>query len=210
MPGKVQYERVNLAEIETSTDEDDYGDLFAKERRQGLGKSRPLRHKKKGGKCLNGGICCKSFCVVTTVLAILGLIAGAALYLDPEGTMLTISPGSNKSEDTANINTSPVSSKSNLSVSVSNTTQSGSGPSPVVTVANTTTKDKENIQQNVTETQSDSPGVISDTNGKNETNIGKKDDSEENRKSTWSSSMFTSLDRILRSSNSQLKVAGEV
>jgi len=47
MPGKIEYQRVNLAEIETSSDEDDYGDIFAKERRNGATKGRPLRHSSK-------------------------------------------------------------------------------------------------------------------------------------------------------------------
>jgi len=95
MPTKVAYERVNLADIETSSEEDDYGDLFAKERRQGHGKSRPLRKlsKKKGSGTFTGSLCCKGICLVSSVLAILGLLAGAALYMDPEGSFMDLMPG---------------------------------------------------------------------------------------------------------------------
>jgi len=94
MPTKVAYERVNLADIETSSDEDDYGDLFAHERRMGHGKSRPLRNlsKKKGGKCVSGSFCWKSLCVVSVVFAILGLLAGVAIYMDPESSFLDLMP----------------------------------------------------------------------------------------------------------------------
>jgi len=95
MPTKVAYERVNLADIETSSEEDDYGDLFAKERRQGHGKSRPLRKlsKKKGRGTFTGSLCCKGICLVSSVLAILGLLAGAALYMDPEGSFMDLMSG---------------------------------------------------------------------------------------------------------------------
>jgi len=109
MPNKVHYERVNLAEIESSSDDDDYGELFAKERRQALGKGRHLRNlaKKKGGKCISGSACWRALCVVFSVLAILGLLAGAALYFDPQGSLSSIYPGYNTTvrltpEDTGN------------------------------------------------------------------------------------------------------------
>jgi len=94
MPTKVAYERVNLADIETSSEEDDYGDLFAHERRMGHGKSRPLRNlsKKKGGKCMSGSFCWKSLCVVSVVFAILGLLAGVAIYIDPESSFMDLMP----------------------------------------------------------------------------------------------------------------------
>jgi len=94
MPTKVAYERVNLADIETSSDEDDYGDLFAHERRMGHGKSRPLRNlsKKKGGKCISGSFCWKSLCVISVVFAILGLLAGVAIYMDPESSFMDLMP----------------------------------------------------------------------------------------------------------------------
>jgi len=94
MPTKVAYERVNLADIETSSEEDDYGDLFAHERRMGHGKSRPLRNlsKKKGGKCMSGSFCWKSLCVISVVFAILGLLAGVAIYIDPESSFMDLVP----------------------------------------------------------------------------------------------------------------------
>jgi len=94
MPTKVAYERVNLADIETSSEEDDYGDLFAHERRMGHGKSRPLRNlsKKKGGKCMLGSFCWKSLCVVSVVFAILALLAGVAIYMDPESSLMDLMP----------------------------------------------------------------------------------------------------------------------
>jgi len=40
MTGKVHYERVSLADIDSSSESDDYGDLFASERGR-IGKGRP-------------------------------------------------------------------------------------------------------------------------------------------------------------------------
>ena len=46
---KVQYERVSLADIDTSSDEDDYGELFAAERGR-IVKGRPRGSGRKKGK----------------------------------------------------------------------------------------------------------------------------------------------------------------
>merc|ERR1711892_1524387 len=81
MTSKVHYERVNLADIDTSSDEDDYGDLFAAERGR-IVKGRPkVSGRKKGKKC--GGGCIKGLCVLFSVLLVLMVLAGIALYIDP-------------------------------------------------------------------------------------------------------------------------------
>jgi len=46
----------------------------------------------KGGKCVSGSFCWKSLCVVSVVFAILGLLAGVAIYMDPESSFLDLIP----------------------------------------------------------------------------------------------------------------------
>jgi len=81
MTSKVHYERVNLADIDTSSDEDDYGDLFAAERGR-IVKGRPKVSGRKKGKTCGGG-CIKGLCVLFSVLLVLMVLAGIALYIDP-------------------------------------------------------------------------------------------------------------------------------
>jgi len=133
MPTKVAYERVNLADIETSSDEDDYGDLFAHERRMGHGKSRPLRNlsKKKGGKCVSGSFCWKSLCVVSVVFAILGLLAGVAIYMDPESSFLDLMPmestlgTSSTTQENSDINSSVGGGKNGSNMTTASISASG-------------------------------------------------------------------------------------
>lgn len=78
MANKVRYERVNLADIDTSSDDDDYGDLFAAERARGKGNK--MGGRKKGGRCT--GRCLRGSCLLLTVMLTLVVLAGVALYLD--------------------------------------------------------------------------------------------------------------------------------
>lgn len=202
MPGKIQYERVNLAEIETSSDEDDYGDLFAKERRNGGGKGRPLRHSaKKKGKCLGGGFCCRALCVVSTVVALLLVIAGAALYIDPKGSILTGDRGGNHSQDSP---TPALTTSTHLVTQAGSqaagTNATGHIPETSQELSNTETgsvnKESADISEGDTDTETDT-----------EAERGGEDverDSGDIPRSTWSSSVFVSSDQSRTSSSSQI------
>jgi len=197
MPSKVAYERVNLADIETSSEEDDYGDLFAHERRMGHGKSRPLRNlsKKKGGKCVSGSFCWKSLCVVSVVFAILGLLAGVAIYMDPESSFLDLMPKESTSGETQNntvansFGTSASVNGSNLTTAAISTSGDNAGTSLGLTTAvkNQTTAVGENSADE------GSFETVEQENKEKEKDVKEEDKSEKQTKAeTWSSSSFIS------------------
>lgn len=197
MPSKVAYERVNLADIETSSEEDDYGDLFAHERRMGHGKSRPLRNlsKKKGGKCVSGSFCWKSLCVVSVVFAILGLLAGVAIYMDPESSFLDLMPKESTSGEIQNntvansFGTSASVNGSNLTTAAISTSGDNAGTSLGLTTAekNQTTAVGENFADE------GSFETVEQENKEKEKGVKEEDKSEKQTKAeTWSSSSFIS------------------
>jgi len=161
MPTKVAYERVNLADIETSSDDDDYGDLFAHERRMGHGKSRPLRNlsKKKGGKCMSGSFCWKSLCVVSVVFAILGLLAGVAIYMDPESSFMDLMP----KESTVG---SSVEKEENTIINSFGTSGSGVNGSNLTTAAISTSLDNAGALLSLTTSEGSSDSVKNTTKAK--------------------------------------------
>lgn len=204
MPTKVAYERVNLADIETSSEEDDYGDLFAHERRMGHGKSRPLRNlsKKKGVKCMSGSLCWKSLCVVSLVFAILGLLAGVAIYMDPESSLMDLMPkvstassSGDKQENTVatSLGTSGTAlNGSNLTTAAINTSLDNAGVLQSLTtsegsselVKNATTKWRGNhSEEENKETAKEKVEVVKE---------GDKSDEKAETLETWSSSSFFS------------------
>lgn len=197
MPSKVAYERVNLADIETSSEEDDYGDLFAHERRMGHGKSRPLRNlsKKKGGKCVSGSFCWKSLCVVSVVFAILGLLAGVAIYMDPESSFLDLMPKESTSGETQNntvansFGTSASVNGSNLTTAAISTSGDNAGTSLGLTTAEknqTTAVAKNSADEGSFET-------VEQENKEKEKDVKEEDKNEKQTKAeTWSSSSFIS------------------
>ena len=73
---------MNIEDIDTSSDDDDYGDLFANERGR-IVKSKPNIRTRKGSKTKRG-LCCQGLCVILFVLLLLLSMAGVALYLDPQ------------------------------------------------------------------------------------------------------------------------------
>lgn len=197
MPSKVAYERVNLADIETSSEEDDYGDLFAHERRMGHGKSRPLRNlsKKKGGKCVSGSFCWKSLCVVSVVFAILGLLAGVAIYMDPESSFLDLMPKESTSGEIQNntvdnsFGTSASVNGSNLTTAAISTSGDNAGTSLGLTTAG------KNQKTAVGENSADEGSfeTVEQENKEKEKDVKEEDKSEKQTKAeTWSSSSFIS------------------
>jgi len=197
MPSKVAYERVNLADIETSSEEDDYGDLFAHERRMGHGKSRPLRNlsKKKGGKCVSGSFCWKSLCVVSVVFAILGLLAGVAIYMDPESSFLDLMPKESTSGETQN-NTVANSFGTSASVNGSNLTTaaiSTSGDNAGTSLGLTTAEKNQTTAVGENSADEGSFETVEQENKEKETGVKEEDKSEKQTKAeTWSSSSFIS------------------
>jgi len=89
---QVRYERVNIDDIDTSSDDDDYGDLFANERGRivGNGRRSKLIPTRKGTKPKS--MCYRGLCAVLFVLVVLLLLAGVALYLDPEDGLQMFTP----------------------------------------------------------------------------------------------------------------------
>lgn len=197
MPSKVAYERVNLADIETSSEEDDYGDLFAHERRMGHGKSRPLRNlsKKKGGKCVSGSFCWKSLCVVSVVFAILGLLAGVAIYMDPESSFLDLMPKESTSGETQN-NTVANSFGTSASVNGSNLTTaaiSTSGDNAGTSLGSTTAEKNQTTAVGENSADEGSFETVEQENKEKEKDVKEEDKSEKQTKAeTWSSSSFIS------------------
>lgn len=197
MPSKVAYERVNLADIETSSEEDDYGDLFAHERRMGHGKSRPLRNlsKKKGGKCVSGSFCWKSLCVVSVVFAILGLLAGVAIYMDPESSFLDLMPKESTSGETQN-NTVDNSFGTSASVNGSNLTTaaiSTSGDNAGTSLGLTTAEKNQTTAVGENSADEGSFETVEQENKEKEKDVKEEDKSEKQTKAeTWSSSSFIS------------------
>jgi len=197
MPSKVAYERVNLADIETSSEEDDYGDLFAHERRMGHGKSRPLRNlsKKKGGKCVSGSFCWKSLCVVSVVFAILGLLAGVAIYMDPESSFLDLMPKESTSGETQN-NTVANSFGTSASVNGSNLTTaaiSTSGDNAGTSLGLTTAEKNQTTAVGENSADEGSFETVEQENKEKEKDVKEEDKSEKQTKAeTWSSSSFIS------------------
>jgi len=78
---QVRYERVNIDDIDTSSDDDDYGDLFANERSR-ITKGRPKIQTRKGVKSKSSW-CLRGLCIITSVLMVLLSLAGLAIYIDP-------------------------------------------------------------------------------------------------------------------------------
>jgi len=78
---QVRYERVNIDDIDTSSDDDDYGDLFANERSR-ITKGRPKIQTRKGVKSKSSW-CLRGICIITSVLMVLLSLAGLAIYIDP-------------------------------------------------------------------------------------------------------------------------------
>jgi len=197
MPSKVAYERVNLADIETSSEEDDYGDLFAHERRMGHGKSRPLRNlsKKKGGKCVSGSFCWKSLCVVSVVFAILGLLAGVAIYMDPESSFLDLMPKESTSGEIQN-NTVDNSFGTSASVNGSNLTTaaiSTSGDNAGTSLGLTTAEKNQTTAIGENSADEGSFETVEQENKEKEKDVKEEDKSEKQTKAeTWSSSSFIS------------------
>jgi len=214
MPTKVAYERVNLADIETSSEEDDYGDLFAHERRMGHGKSRPLRNlsKKKGGKCMSGSFCWKSLCVISVVFAILGLLAGVAIYIDPESSFMDLVPKESTagSSGEKQENTVPTSfgesgavaavNGSNLTTAAISTSQLDNAEALLSLTTTNGSSDSVKNQTTTRENPSSDAGseVVEPENKKAQGKVGKEGDKsdEEAAKAetleTWSSSSFVS------------------
>lgn len=197
MPSKVAYERVNLADIETSSEEDDYGDLFAHERRMGHGKSRPLRNlsKKKGGKCVSGSFCWKSLCVVSVVFAILGLLAGVAIYMDPESSFLDLMPKESTSGEIQN-NTVANSFGTSASVNGSNLTTaaiSTSGDNAGTLLGLTTAEKNQTTAVGENSADEGSFETVERENKEKEKGVKEEDKSEKQTKAeAWSSSSFIS------------------
>ena len=100
---QVRYERVNIDDIDTSSEDDDYGDLFSKDRGRII-KGRSKIRTRKGcrvdtyldnhqymnwcpgtgsGRAGGCGWWCRGLCVLLLVLSVLLVMAGVALYLDP-------------------------------------------------------------------------------------------------------------------------------
>jgi len=165
MPTKVAYERVNLADIETSSEEDDYGDLFAHERRMGHGKSRPLRNlsKKKGGKCMSGSLCWKSLCVVSVVFAILGLLAGVAIYMDPESSLMDLMP------KVSTVSSSGDKQENTVATSLGTTGTALNG-SNLTTAAINTSLDNAGVLQSLTTSEGSSESVVKNATTKSRGN----------------------------------------
>lgn len=197
MPSKVAYERVNLADIETSSEEDDYGDLFAHERRMGHGKSRPLRNlsKKKGGKCVSGSFCWKSLCVVSVVFAILGLLAGVAIYMDPESSFLDLMPKESTSGETQN-NTVDNSFGTSASINGSSLTTaaiSTSGDNAGTSLGLTTAEKNQTTAVGENSADEGSFETVEQENKEKEKDVKEEDKSEKQTKAeTSSSSSFIS------------------
>lgn len=205
MPNKVLYERVNLADIETSSDEDDYGDLFAQERRNGHGKSRPLRNlsKKKGQKF---SFCCQGFVVITSVLALLATMAGVALYMDPEGSLLNMVSG-NSTEDIRSDGNSSITLPSVWVINSTITNSTIANPSKDnstitnLNKANSTITNSSGVNKTITRApESATPKPGNNPTGESDKKPSKASGAESPGKSeealaTWSSSALTSSEQ---------------
>eukprot|EP00092_Neocalanus_flemingeri_P008582 GFUD01009248.1.p1 GENE.GFUD01009248.1~~GFUD01009248.1.p1 ORF type:complete len:196 (-),score=43.98 GFUD01009248.1:58-645(-) len=179
MTNKVHYERVNLADIDTSSDEDDYGDLFAAERGR-IVKGRPKVAPRKKGKSCGGG-CIKGLCVLFSVLLLLLMMAGVAIYMDPgENTDIV---GEGHEDSAKNVTSIDVVEAEAVKeeINVGNSTEAD----PIVTSG----FEAEELSLNVT---SEKPLSESD--------IEKTIDADLNKLESWSSSMASgNLNRSTRS-----------
>jgi len=102
MSGKpVKYERVNIDDIDTSSDDDDYGDLFANERGR-IVKGRPKFHSRKGGKNKTSN-CCYGVWIFLFIFLLLLAMAGVAIYLDPEDSLEVIKDYIDKNSTTSGV-----------------------------------------------------------------------------------------------------------
>jgi len=154
----VRYERVNIDDIDTSSDDDDYGDLFANERSRitSNGRRSKMMPARKGTKTKYSW-CCRSLAAILFVLAILLILAGVALYLDPKDGLQMFTPKFGGTNTTA---------------LVSEETQNVTAVANSTTVFNNNTEGGKIISEELNSTISDAMNTTAETIVTSDENIG--------------------------------------
>jgi len=157
----------------------------------------------KGGKCVSGSFCWKSLCVVSVVFAILGLLAGVAIYMDPESSFLDLMPmgstlgTSSTTQENSNINSSVGGGKNGSNMTTASISASGDNADSEASLILTTLGGTSESMNNLT-TTGENPGkeeekAFEEKKKRKKTNkVEEEDKSDKPGKSAKSSEAWTS------------------